>query len=93
MSKERARKFCELCHEYAERIERLDPEGTYNNRLIKNQHLLLRDYATSQAMQALEECRNKQQKRTNVRRACQECDYKDPRIAQALEEENKSVHK
>lgn len=84
MYKERAKKFCKLCHEYDR-----NKTGPLAARIG---YYKLRDHATAEAMRALEYlCRidgtPKQMSMaiSNVLKGCYHCDYSKPTIVEMLE--------
>lgn len=76
MSGQRARKFCRLCQGYGVVVERV---GKENSPALP--YLKLRDDAMSQAMQAAEGVEDPNE----ILGACEDCDYKSPKIAELLE--------
>lgn len=92
MSKERAKKFCKLCHHHSGLIDKLIKTAyikDYDQDLIE--YYQLRDNATAEAMKALEEfysvpgAGEHYEATLEMLERCNLCDYSKPTIADLLE--------
>ena len=84
MSKQRAERFCKLCYEYNKGI----PSSLQGYKTQDLEFLKLRDFATAQAMQALEEISRRftTNEKYDLFDMCLKCNYDKPRIAEYYKE-------
>ncbi len=83
MSKERAIRFCKLCYDY----NKCAPPSLQGYKTQDLEFLKLRDFATAQAMQGLEEISTgfTLNEKNDFLEVCLECNYEKPRIAECYQ--------